>query len=298
MIDTPSDNATSMMMTLFNWVKDINTHWHLTGMNTTTAISNVHIPPPCNFSMLHLGTQNLWGTLSCHYHCHYHPQPPHDPLACNLDAQNPWSRTHRFNYHAPLNTCTWKNPEPNQPVPTYTIKTVCHPQGIGPTKPTFHTSLLVCHNVPPTPVQLVEAAHLSQSTGPLSGHTPTPSWTPLPPPPLQLVKTIWHPCRIVPTKPVIRTMALPPTTSPHTNPSMSAHVLVSTVSLDLSSWLLCDTLLDWSGDPLLAGLAKILEVLGWTRDHGAMRTSLFLKGGRWSREDCQRGNVTIPMPIG
>ena len=115
---------------------------------------------------------------------------------------------------------------------------------------------------------------------PIYNHAPeivTPS-TPPPPPPPQLVETVRHPCRIAPTKPVIRTTALPPTTSPRTNPSMSAHVPVSTVSFDSSSRSLGDTLLDWSGDPLLAGLARILEALGWKRECIAARTPLCLRG--------------------
>jgi hypothetical protein len=36
--------------------------------------------------------------------------------------------------------------------------------------------------------------------------------------------------------------------------------------------------LDWSGDALLAGLARILEALGWTRECVVARMPLCLRG--------------------
>ena len=87
-IDTPSDNVTSMATLLFDWANDINTH--LEGMNTASLISSVPIPPPCDLSALCLGTQDPWGTLSCHHHCNHHPQPPRSPSAPRLATQDSW----------------------------------------------------------------------------------------------------------------------------------------------------------------------------------------------------------------
>ena len=61
------------------------------------------------------------------------------------------------------------------------------------------------------------------------------------------------------------------------------HPSISTPSreplhLDSPLWPLGALSLDWSGDPLLAGLARILEALGWVRDHGVARTPLCLRG--------------------
>lgn len=172
------DNAMSMMTSSFNWAEDIHVHWHLAGTNTTTTISTLPVPPPHNLSMHRSGIQNPWGTLSHHHHHHHCPQPQCNPPACNSDTWNLWSRTCLFNYLAHLNTHTWRNPEPTQPVFTYAIKMVHHPQGIGPMKPIFCTLLPVHHNMPPTPIQLVEAIHHSQSTEPPSRHAPRPPLLP------------------------------------------------------------------------------------------------------------------------
>ena len=67
------------MNTLFNWADNINAH--LAGTNTATAATTSNTPShlPHDFSLLCLGTQNLWGTLSCHHHCHHCSQPPNLP---------------------------------------------------------------------------------------------------------------------------------------------------------------------------------------------------------------------------
>jgi hypothetical protein len=108
-------------------------------------------------------------------------------------------------------------------------------------------------------------------------HKPTPPL--LPPALIQLVETIQHPHGIAPMKPVIKTIASSPTNIPP-HPSMSTSLCepISAVHLDLASWLSCAFSLDWSGDPLLAGLARILEALGWTRDNGAARMPLCSRG--------------------
>jgi len=100
-----------------------------------------------------------------------------------------------------------------------------------------------------------------------------------PPAPVQLVETVRHPCGIAPSKPVIRTTS-PPMSTPIIHPSIStpSREPLSGVRLDSPLRPLGALLLDWSGDPLLAGLARILEALGWVRDHGAARTPLCLRG--------------------
>jgi hypothetical protein len=99
------------------------------------------------------------------------------------------------------------------------------------------------------------------------------------PAPIQLMKTIQHPCGIVPTKPIIRTIS-PSTSTPIIHPSISTPSCkpLSGVHSNSSSQPLGALLLDWSGDPLLAGFARILEALGWIRDHGTVRTLLCLRG--------------------
>ena len=61
---------------------------------------------------------------------------------------------------------------------------------------------------------------------------------------------------------------------------MSMHLRepLSAVRSDLSLQPSYTPSLDWSGDPLLAGLARILEALGWTRGCVAARTLLCLRG--------------------
>jgi hypothetical protein len=104
--------------------------------------------------------------------------------------------------------------------------------------------------------------------------TPSPA-----PAPVQLVETIRHPCGIAPTKPVIRTVS-PAASTTIIHPSISApsREPLPDVRLDPPSWPSGALSLDWSGDPLLAGLARILEALGWVRDHGVARTPLCLRG--------------------
>ena len=89
--------------------------------------------------------------------------------------------------------------------------------------------------------------------------TPSPA-----PAPVQLIETVQNPCGIVPTKPVIRTMS-PSTSTPIIHPSSSTPSCepLSGVCLDSTLQPLGALLLDWSGDPLLAGLARILKALGW-----------------------------------
>jgi hypothetical protein len=118
---------------------------------------------------------------------------------------------------------------------------------------------------------------------------PSPLTPPLPPAPVQLVETIRHPHGIAPMKPVIKTTASP-TSIPPVHPSMSTSSCkpISTVHPDSPSRSSCAFLLDWSGDPLLVGLARILEVLGWTRDHSAARTPLCSWGAHGVVVDCWR----------
>ena len=103
----------------------------------------------------------------------------------------------------------------------------------------------------------------------------TPSSAPAP---VHLVETIRHPCGIAPTKPVIRTSSA--VSTPILHSSMSTHSCepLSAVRSDSSLWPSYTPSLDWSGDPLLAGLARILEALGWTRGCVAARTPLCLRG--------------------
>jgi len=103
----------------------------------------------------------------------------------------------------------------------------------------------------------------------------TPSSAPAP---VHLVETIRHPCGIAPTKPVIRTSSA--VSTPILHSSMSTHSCepLSAVRSDSSLWPSYTPSFDWSGDPLLAGLARILEALGWTRGCVAARTPLCLRG--------------------
>jgi hypothetical protein len=101
------------------------------------------------------------------------------------------------------------------------------------------------------------------------------------PAPIQLVETIRHPHGIAPTKPVIKTIASSPTSIPPMHPSMSTSSC-EPISAPQSS---CAFLLDWSGDPLLAGLARILEVLGWTREITARRGRRFVRGGHMEQRE-------------
>jgi hypothetical protein len=109
---------------------------------------------------------------------------------------------------------------------------------------------------------------------------PPPPTLPLQPAPIQLVETIRHPHGIAPTKPVIKTTALSPAGIPPTHPSTStsSREPIPAVHSDSPLQSTCAFSLDWSGDPLLAGLARILEALGWVRDHSAARTPLCLRG--------------------
>ena len=95
-------------------------------------------------------------------------------------------------------------------------------------------------------------------------HKPTPP--PLPLAPIQLVETIRHPHGIAPTKPVIKTSSAVSTPMLHSSISTHSHEPLSAVRSDSSLRPSYTPSLDWSGDPLLAGLARILEVLGWTRE--------------------------------
>ena len=105
-----------------------------------------------------------------------------------------------------------------------------------------------------------------------------PATPPPPPAPIQLVETVRHPHGIAPTKPVIKTIS--PASTPHMHPSTSTSSCepISAVHSDSPLRSTCALSLDWSRDPLLAGLARILEALGWVRDHGAARTPLCLRG--------------------
>jgi hypothetical protein len=106
--------------------------------------------------------------------------------------------------------------------------------------------------------------------------------TPAPPSPvpIQHVETVRHPHRIGPTKPVIKKTSSASAVAPsaHSYSPTPLCALSSCVDLDSSLQHLSALSLDWSGDPLLAGLARILEALGWTRDLGAARTPLCLRG--------------------
>ena len=106
-------------------------------------------------------------------------------------------------------------------------------------------------------------------------HKPT---APSPPPmslpaPIQLVETVRHPHGIAPMKPVIKTTASSLANTPSVYPSTPTPLCT-----DSSLQHLCALSLDWSGDPLLAGLARILEALGWTRGCVAARMPLCLRG--------------------
>ena len=98
--------------------------------------------------------------------------------------------------------------------------------------------------------------------------------------PIQLVETVQHPHGIAPTKPIIRTTPSTPVVMPPMHPSTPTPscVLSSRVDLDSSLQHLHALSLDWSCDPLLASLARILEALGWTRECVMVRTPLCLKG--------------------
>jgi len=98
--------------------------------------------------------------------------------------------------------------------------------------------------------------------------------------PIQLVETFRHPHGIAPTKPVIRTTPSTPVVMPPVHPSTPTPSCTPSSRADLDSSLqrLQALSLDWSGDALLAGLARILEALGWTRECVAARTPLCLRG--------------------
>jgi hypothetical protein len=115
------------------------------------------------------------------------------------------------------------------------------------------------------------------------------------PAPIQLVETIRHPCGIAPTKPVIRTIS-PSASTPIIHPSIStpSREPLSGVHLDSPSWPLGALLLDWSGDPFLAGLARILEALGWVQYHGVARTPLCSWGAHGVVGDCGRSCDVVP----
>ena len=85
--------------------------------------------------------------------------------------------------------------------------------------------------------------------------------TPSPvPAPVQLVETVQHPCGIAPNKPIIGTIS-PSVSTPIIHPSISTPSR-EPLHLDSPSRPLGALSLDWSGDPLLAGLARILEAVG------------------------------------
>ena len=63
-----NDNMTCKTTMLFNSAEDIDTHYHLAGMNAATALPNIPVPLPRDLSALCSGTQDPWGTLSHHYH--------------------------------------------------------------------------------------------------------------------------------------------------------------------------------------------------------------------------------------
>ena len=98
------------------------------------------------------------------------------------------------------------------------------------------------------------------------------------PAPVQLVETVRHPQGIAPMKPVIKTIS--PASIPHMHPSPSTSSCepISAIHSDSPLQSTCALLLDWSRDPLLAGLARILEALGWVRERGTARTPLCLRG--------------------
>ena len=105
-------------------------------------------------------------------------------------------------------------------------------------------------------------------------HKPTPP--PLPLAPIQLVETIRHPHGIAPTKPVIKTSSAVSTPMLHSSISTHSREPLLAVRSDSSLRPSYTPSLDWSGDPLLAGLARILEVLGWTREITARRGCCFV----------------------
>ena len=124
-------------------------------------------------------------------------------------------------------------------------------------------------------------------------HKPTPP--PLPPAPIQLVETIRHPHGIAPTKPVIKTSSA--VSTPMLHPSMSTHSRepLSAVRSDLSLQPSYAPSLDWNGDPLLAGLARILEALGWVRKT-KRRGRRFVRGRHMEWWIPGWDHVTCPTP--
>jgi hypothetical protein len=101
---------------------------------------------------------------------------------------------------------------------------------------------------------------------------------PLPPAPIQLVETIRHPHGIVPTKPIIKTSSAASTPILHSSISTQSREPLSAVRSDSSFRPSSAPSLDWNGDPLLAGLARILEALGWVRKT-KRRGRRFVRGG-------------------
>jgi hypothetical protein len=99
---------------------------------------------------------------------------------------------------------------------------------------------------------------------------PSPSSSPLPPVPVQLVETIQHPCGIAPAKHIVKMTTSVPATSPaHPSIHTPLYMLTSCCThLDFVSKLLKAHSLDWSGDPFLVGLGTFLEALGWRRPQG------------------------------
>ena len=121
---------------------------------------------PHDLSALHSDIPNPWSTLSCHHHCHYHPQPPHDLSAPSSATQTPWNSNHH------CHCCFYLlHPPPHfDPLPNSTP--VHHPQGIAPMKPIVCTTCPICHNAPPAPVQLVETTHHPQEMRTPNRHLP------------------------------------------------------------------------------------------------------------------------------
>ena len=146
----------STKMTLFDWANDINAYL----APRSPATSNTTSRPPCDLATICSGTQNPWGSLS-HDHNHHHcPQPPCGLPVPSYTMRHPWTNScHRHHHIRPSQPPPPHFDLPPQPASVQIVEMVCHPQGIAPMKPVIHTMSPVHHNMPPTPVQLVEASH-------------------------------------------------------------------------------------------------------------------------------------------